>query len=211
MDSGNVGPQVATDGNQTPIRLDHSGAIVVQPLPEYVELTYRKKIWTLANAAAGVTVAAANVFSSTGPVQPLVGIANPTGSVVNAMLMQIKIVWASGTAAASGAVLAGLAVSGVTGAGGNAAINTGSLSAGGSAVSTFVAAAMTGQTVAHQLLDFIGGPSTGALAANSYPYTVIDYKGLFSCPPGGSLILAAAAAGTSPIVACSMQWAELPV
>ena len=154
---------------------------------------------------------AANVFSSTGPVQPLVGIANPTGSVVNAMLMQIKIVWASGTAAASGAVLAGLAVSGVTGAGGNAAINTGSLSAGGSAVSTFVAAAMTGQTVAHQLLDFIGGPSTGALAANSYPYTVIDYKGLFSCPPGGSLILAAAAAGTSPIVACSMQWAELPV
>ena len=210
--TGIAGPQTVTDGNPTSFRQDHSGAMVSQGLPEHIELTYRGSTWTLATAAAGVTVGATQVFSSTGPVQPIVGIANPVGSGFNLVLLGLKLVWASGTAAANGCVLAGLNLSGYTGVGSAGAVNCKTLVTGGSKALTFAGStAMTGQTVAHSLLDFIGGPTTGALAANAAVQSYIDYKGVFFCPPGGSLILGAAAAGTSPILAASMQWSELPI
>jgi hypothetical protein len=211
--TGVAGPQTVSDGNPASFRQDHSGAMCIQPSGgDYQELTYRAQTYTLATAAAGVTVGATEVFSSTGPVQPLIGLANPVGSPFNLVLLAMKLIWAGGTAAANGCVLAGLNVSGYTGAGTNAAVSCKTLVAGGSKALTFAGAtAMTGQSVAHSLLDFIGGPTAGALAANAAVQSFIDYKGLFFCPPGGSLILGAAAAGTSPIVAASMQWAEIPV
>lgn len=206
---GYVGPQQGVDGGNLGQRQSRDGCVVTQAgHADYQESTFRNHTWSLTTAAGGVTIGATNVYSSTGPATPIVGIYNPVGSGINAYLLYTKNIWASGTAAAQGLVLGLLPAAAVTAAGGNGAISLLTGVVGGSKVSTFVNSALTGQTVAHTLLDFIGGPTTGADAANSPQWFLCEHKGLICCPPGASLGVFAAAAGTSPIVAAAMQWTE---
>lgn len=179
---------------------------------DYYEMAKTGSLWTLATAAAGVTVGAANVFSSVAPGQPLVGILNPSTSTFDLVILWGKTTWNGGTAAAGGCVWGVLSPSQtttITSVGGNGAINAYSLATGGSRAKTFVNAALTGNTtIATALYDYLGGPSTGALAANSSQNFLDERKGILIVPPGGFAGIFVAAAGTSPIINASMMWME---
>jgi hypothetical protein len=176
-------------------------------MPGYQEAVRQGNVYTLSTAAAGVTIAAANVYSAANP-QPLVGIYN-TSSTYNAVIWRSVMTWASGTAGAQGLVWAvvappstGLTAAGVT----TAALNNKTFLAT-SQMKQYVNSALTGATTS--LFRFIGGPTTGALAANSNQTYYEETAGDIIVPPGGCLGLFAAAAGTSPIVAASFTYEEV--
>lgn len=193
------------------VRGDKSQALVTTDgHGRYQEAALQGNLFSLSTAAAGVTIAAANVFSSAAA-QPLVGIANPPASGFNGVILLGTHTWNSGTPAAGGLVWATCPANNlVTAPGGNGAIGGGSQAAGGSVMRTFVNAAMTGITGA-QIYAFAGGPSVGALAANSNQHFVSELAGILVVPPGSIGGLFAAAAGTSPIVNASMFWEEVAV
>lgn len=176
----------------------------------YQEAVLQGDVWSLSTAAAGVTIAAANVFSAAAA-QPLVGIANPPGSGFNGVILLGKSTWNSGTPAAGGLVWATCPANNlITAAGGNGAVNAATQASGGSRMRTFINAALTGVAGA-QIFSYAGGPSTGALAANSNQHFSDELAGLLVVPPGSMGGLFAAAAGTSPIVNATMFWEEVPV
>lgn len=179
-----------------------------QAFGDYYDQARQGNIYTLATATS-VTIGSTSVYSSTGPATPILGIVNPPGSNMTAYLLFTQHIWLSGTAGASGLVLGMLPNAKVTASGGNAAVNTSSGVAGGSRCKTFVNSALTGQTVAHTIVDFIGGPDTGLLAADVSFFYMKEHKGMFACRPGTSLGMFAVASGTSPIVSASMQWLEV--
>lgn len=204
---GLVGPQTGTDNTNMGLRQGRDGTVVVQSgHGDYTELTFRGKTWSLLSGA--VTIAATNDIGSTGPATPLVAIYNPVSSGVNAWLLAVSHTWASGTAAAGGLILGILPAATITAAGGNGAISLSSGVIGGSKCSTFVNAAVTGQSAAYTAADYVGGPTTGALAANSESFYRLDYRGVVCCPPGASVGLFSAGTGTSPIVYAGMIWSE---
>jgi hypothetical protein len=208
---GRVGQTILADGTITNIRQGKTGEMSVGNTHGiYYEQSARGNSWTLATAAAGVTVAAANVFSASAG-QPIVGIFNPVNSGKNCTITRACVMMASGTAGAGGWVWGIIAPNaGVTAAGGNGAINNGSLISGGSVAKTFVNSALTGAG-AGTLFRFLGGPTTGAGAANANLTTQEETSGDIICPPGGVVGIFAAAAGTSPIVMAFMTWEEIPI
>lgn len=208
---GKVGPQQVADGSLINVRMGKTGeALIGQAHGRYYEPAVRGNVWSLSTAAAGVTIAAANVFSASAG-QPIVGIYNPTNSGKNCVITRAILALASGTMAAGGWVWGFVAPNaGVSAAGGNGAINNGTLVAGGSLAKTFVNSALTGAG-AGSLLRFVGGPTTGAGAANANLTTQEETAGDLICPPGGVIGLFAAAAGTSPIVVATMTWEEVAI
>ena len=211
LSQGQSGPQTLSDGLVSTVRISHDGSHVSQDSHgRFQEAVYRGNVWSLATAAAGVTITASQGVAYTLGV-PMLAMYNPAGSGKYAVLLAAKTVWASGTAAAQGIVIGVVPSAGVSAAGGNAAVNLLTGVSGGSTMKTFQTASMTGQTVAPTIVDFIGGPTTGALAAAGSAVYAWDYSGLVFCPPGAILGLYAAAAGTNPIVAGSMFWEEIPV
>lgn len=209
---GIVGPQHVSDGSPGDFRQGRDSELVTSDAHgRYYESTLRGGIWNLATAVAGVTVAAANVFSAAAG-QPLVGIYNPVGSGKNCVVLRGRTHWLSGTPGVSGAVWGFVpANAGVTAQGGAGAINGGTLQVGGSIAKTFVNAALTGAP-AGQLLRYLGGPFAGAIAATSVGMiTDEETAGDIIVPPGAALGIFVGAAGTSPIVAASMSWEEVAV
>lgn len=193
------------------LRGDNTSALVTANAhPWFCEGVRQGNVYALSTAAAGVTIAAANVFSASAA-QPLVGVFNPPGSGVNVIVCRAKHTWNSGTAAAGGLVW-GVAPSpaAVTAASGTNPTNVLTGQASGSAVRGYVNAALTGVT-GMAIVGYAGGPSTGALAANSNQSFDDLTDGLIWIPPGAAGGLFAAAAGTSPIVNASMWWEEVPV
>lgn len=198
-------------GALTGLRLSNTNALVnANAHGFYWEAARQGNTWGLVTAVAGVTVAAANVYSAANA-QPLVGIANPSSSGYNCVILLGRTCWASGTAAASGLVWAACPANNlVTAVGGNGAVNSLTQAAGGSRARTFINAAMTGIT-GNAVVAYAGGPTTGALAANANQSFFDPVDGLICIPPGSAGGLFAAAAGTSPIIAASMFWEEVPV
>lgn len=207
---GQVGPQAATgDGVVLTARLTRDASLGFQQTHGALqEAAFRGNLYSLATAAAGVTCTATQVVSVTLG-SPIVGLYNPTGSGKNAVILYSEACWASGTAGASGLSFGTVPSAGVSAAGGNAAINMLTQVAGGSACRTFVAAAWTGQTVAPGIARHLGGPTTGALAANSMSFYPFFYEGSLIIPPGCAGGLFVNLAGTSPIIAASLLWEEI--
>jgi hypothetical protein len=208
---GKAGPQLSADGTLNNVRLGKTGEMVVgHAHGRYYESAVRGNLWTLSTAAAGVTVAAANVFSASAG-SPIVWVFNPVTSGKNMVITRANLLVASGTLGAGGFVWGFIAPNaGVTAAGGNGAINNQSFLTGGSIAKTFTGSALTGAG-AGSLLRFVGGPTTGAAAANQNLTIQEDTQGDLICPPGGVIGIFAAAAGTSPIVMASMTWEEVPI
>lgn len=203
------GMQETVDGSATvPIRVGRDRGLMIQHAhARYQEAVRQGRVYTLSTLAAGVTIAAANVIAAANS-QPLVGIYNNT-TLYNAVIWRATAVWASGTAAAQGLVWGvvappstGLTAGGVT----TAALNNLTFLAS-SQMKQFVNSALTGATSA--LFRFMGGPTTGALAANANHTYWEQTDGDIIVPPGGCLGLFAAAAGTSPIVAASFTYEEV--
>jgi hypothetical protein len=198
-------------GAISPVRIGKDRSLMVQTTHAiYQDAVKNGKVFTISTALAGVTIAAANVSSAANP-QPLVGVFNPTGSGVNLVIWRAWHSWASGTAAAQGlhwAISAPpstlLTAAGVT----TSSINNLTFIAS-SVARQFVNAAMTGAVLTP--LRFLGGPTTGALAANANMSFFEETGGDIIVPPGGICGIFASSAGTSPIVAASFTYEEVPV
>lgn len=175
------------------------------------EAAHRSHLYGLCTAAAGVTIGATNVYSSVGPATPILGIFNPLGSGKKVIISSVDATWNSGTAGAGGLVIAVLAAATISAASGTTTVNqtTGlSGASSGSVVSSYVNAAITGQSGACTLAQLLGGPSVGAISANSPMSFCADVDGTIIILPGNFAGVFAAAVGTSPIVTASMLWEE---
>lgn len=194
------------------LRGDYTGALVTQQAHgAYAEAVRQGRVWAMATAAAGVTVAAANVVAAANA-QPIVGIYNPPGSGLNAIIHRGRHCWASGTAGAGGlvwAVTPSIQTATLTGAGGITEVNALTGASGGSGMKTYSNTAMTGIT-GQVIVRAAGGPTTGALAANANHSYEDWVDGEIICGPGQTCGLFAAAAGTSPIIIASMSFEIVP-
>src|SRR6266404_5040492 len=93
---GQVGPQVLADGTTAVVRLDRSGAEVVQELHgRYYETAFRKSIFSVANAT-GTTTSVAFATTYTG-----LCLSNPIGSTVNLVLNKVNADFAVNAAPAA--------------------------------------------------------------------------------------------------------------
>lgn len=193
------------------LRGDNTGALVVTGgHAKFYEAVRQGNVYQLSTATGGVTIDANNVFSAAATT-PLVAVFNPPNSGMNVVILRGVHVWASGTAGAQGLVWAvAPAPCGITAASGTSPTSTLTGQTGGSVCRGYVDAAMTGIT-GNAIMSFAGGPTTGALAANANHTFVDEVAGAIWVPPGASGGLYAAAAGTSPIVAATMYWEEVPV
>lgn len=207
---GQCGPIATQDGSVNTVRISKDSSLVAQQAHGGLyESVYRGNVFSLPTAAAGVTVTATQTVAVTLS-SPIVGIFNPASSGVNAVVLYVDHCWASGTAGAGGLAFA-TSVCTVTAAGGSGSVNLKSQVVGTSQCKTFTAAAATGQTAAPNIVRMLGGPTTGALAANGNSYYQVWFEGGLIIPPGCLGMVLANAAGTSPIVAASMMWEETPV
>lgn len=207
---GLCGPQALSDNTAATSRMAKDAASVVQDAHgQYLEMAYRGQLWSLATAAAGVTCTATQTIAHTASA-PILCVVNPSGSGKILALVRGCTQWASGTAAAQGAILGTAASITITTSSGNGALNTKSQVAGGSTASTYTGVLIAGQTAAFTLAEFLGGPTTGALAANSSGYYPFELKQAVLVPPGGAAGIFVAGAGTSPIVAATLYWEEYP-
>lgn len=190
------------------LRGDKTDALVITAAhAAYAEAVRQGRVWTMATAAAGVTVAAANVVGAANA-QPLVGIYNPPSSGVNAIIHKAKHTWNSGTPGAGGlvwGVTPSIQTATLTGAGGLTEINALTFAAGGSGMKTYSNTAMTG--IAGQVIArFAGGPAAGLIAANA-AHTYEDWvDGALICGPGQTCGLFAATVGASAVISASMDF-----
>lgn len=173
----------------------------------YFEEAVREgRMFALATAIAGVTIAAGNVIAASNT-KPLVGLYNPTADR-DIVIWRADHVWNSGTTGAGGLVWGGvpLATGLLTVQGSlTAAVNLKTQQTN-SVMQQFVNAALTGLTAT--LIRLAGGPSVGAIAASSALSFVDDVKGCLIIPPGAVMGLFAGVAGTSPIVSASIVYEE---
>lgn len=192
------------------LRGDGTSALVTTNAhPWFAEAVRQGNVYSLSTAAAGVTIAAANVFSASNA-QPLVGVFNPQSSGVNVIVYRGVHIWNGGTAAAGGLVWAvAPSPAAVTAANNTNPTNVLTGKAVGSLTQGYVNSALTGVT-GMAIVGYSGGPSTGALAANSNQTFIDQVDGAICIPPGAAGGLFAAAAGTSPIVNATMWWEEVP-
>lgn len=198
-------------GAANALRGDKTGALATTDAhSRFQEAVIQGNVYSLSTAAAGVTIAAANVFSASNA-QPLVGIFNPANSGVNAVMLLCRSIWNSGTSGASGLVWAvAPSPAGVTAANNTNPTNMLTGRASGSKVQGYVNSALTAIT-GNAIVMFSGGPSVGALTANSNQGYFDPIDGLVVIAPGCAGGIFAASAGTSPIVAASIAWEEVTV
>lgn len=193
------------------LRGERTGALVTADgHARYQEVVIQGSAYSLSTAAAGVTIAAANVFGAANAA-PLVGIFNPASSGKNAVILMGRHTWNSGTPGAGGLVW-GTAPSpaGITAASANNPINQLTLAATGSSMRGYINSAMTGIT-GNQLHLFAGGPPAFAIGAGAPASYFDEVAGAIIVPPGGACGLYAALVGTSPIISASMVWEEVAV
>ena len=201
---GSSGPQLADREGNTKGTLGHA---------EYTEPARRGKFFTL--SAAAYTVIAANASAGAiGTFKPIVGFYNPSGSGVNAVIVNHKEFHTSGTpggpliwnffcgqtwnSAATGTIYNNL-LSNLSPNGSNM------IAQNNVAVTTNPAI-----TTAMNVLGVAGGPAAVAVATGTGETgTNNDDKGQIVVPPGCLLGLASTATGTSDVVSASITWEEV--
>lgn len=201
-----VGPQVLSDGTTSVPRLEKSGALVVTELHgKYFESAIRGKIFHATLSSSGVAL------PQSGGATGALGLANPAGSGVNAALIKVVMTYVSGTivlgnvyhavqanpigAAITGTVLT--MIPGLVGSGFQPACTARSSAvfpAAPTSLRIFGAKNVTGATN-----PLIGQP------------VVDDVDGQIVLAPGTAWTLYNGAADTSPVVAISVTWEELPI
>lgn len=204
-----IGADWGGTGTFKPMTAGVSGAQRVQDAHgRYTEAAFAGRIYSLSTAVAGVTVAAGHLI---GAGTPLVGIYNPTGSGKLVSILRAACSVNSGTTGAGGFAWGYMnaPTTTITTATGAAEVNQSTFVAGGSGVRTYIATAVTG--LVSVLLRHIGGPTAGAAAANGNLITQEETAGAILIPPGTSVGLYAALAGTSPIVNAAMEFEVLPL
>jgi len=209
---GRVGPQVLSVGAQQPPRLANSGDVVTSDgNGRYYELNYRGYLYTLTTSAAGYTIVATTDISplpqNTGV--PIVGVYNPPTSLVNLVILRVKLSTVSGTPGGPFAWNVIPSPAAITNAGVQGRNNK-TFALGGSAVGFNSAQAFTASSAAATMFRTIGGPAAIAAGASMY-HVEEETAGDIIVAPGGFAGVAATAVGTTHVVSASLTWAEIPV
>jgi hypothetical protein len=181
--------------------------VVVRGMGKYAAASLQAKSWSLSTAAAGITVAAANVSASGGT--PVVGLFNPQGNKFRASIIRTVIWTVSGTA---GGPLVWNIVrnAAITAGGGAGAINQDTFIPGNAdGVLTFVNAAITGVS-SGTMLRGIGGNAAVAAGAGSNSVSE-DTGGNLIIEPGNFAGIFATAAGTSHVAGASIEFETIAV
>lgn len=215
---GQVGPQTVTDGSTPAVRLGKSGENIVQELHgRFYEQNYRGGMYTF--GLSNTTLVAANAIATglTATAQPVIGLYNPSTSLVNLVILQASIVQ---TTIANSAVAPG-GFMWVYSAGNNA-ISTGSnpincktLAAAGSSAKAFACStALTGLT--NNLAVFRGtsiAPMNAAGNATAVTLTqgasVENVDGSIIIPPGGFIGIMNQVSTTTVSVSVGLLWEEV--
>lgn len=201
---GTAGIQTADREGNTKGTLGHA---------EYTESARRGKVFTLANTA--YTIVAQNATGGAiGTAKPIVGFYNPTGSGVNAILVNEEEWHTSGTpggplifnffcgqnwtSVSSGTVYNNLLSNNTPNGSAMIAQNNQNLTT------------TPAITTAMNVLSTAGGPGAVAIAtgAGETGHSK-DLKGVIAVPPGCAFGLFSTATGTSDIVSASLSWEEV--
>ena len=154
------------------------------PFPENNnDVRVANQTWTICTPVAGVTVTALHV-ASVAASRPILGLyGKTTGRTL--VINRINLSVASGTAGAGGFVLAGFASSIVTAAS-SVATRHSTLNTGTPAGAPYADVVLTGAS-ATRILRYLGGPTTGAVAANGNLSIEYVGDGRIQVPAGGFL------------------------
>jgi hypothetical protein len=207
---GQPSPTTIQPGTTPTLRLGGMADQIVSQLQgRYYENCYRNNMFALSTIALGTTIVAANVSPVGAAAAPMFAMYNPAGSGKNAVISRIIVNTLSGTPGGPFVLNVIPPNAGITAVANLTAINLATLVAAGSVMRGFVQTALTGgaQSV---MLRALGGP--GAVAVGAGIYSVAEETaGDLIIPPGGALILAVTATGTTHIAAASFVYTEVPV
>lgn len=216
---GNVGVQNSGDGNLVIGRFGRTGELIVSELHgRFYEQTSRGAMFS--NGLAALTALSANTITLTATTTPILGIYNPLGSGINAVVTQAVL----GTGANNTATV-GPGIFVWASSTGNTALSTGTVPTprflGGAAAKCkgLAGIALTGLTnnlVVSHAAD-IPVPTiitTAAMPATIQTPTVIGIEnidGAFIIPPGGILALLNTVSTVTTSVHGRLLWEEVPV
>lgn len=217
---GQVGPQTVNDGSMPPVRQGKAGELIVQEIHgRFYEQCYRSALFS---AGSSTTALSANTITLTSTTTPIVGVWNPSTSIVNLVILQASLQVSTKTASttAPGSMVWASSVGNTAITAGSSPFNRKTMALSGSAAKAFNGGtALTGLTnslVIFEGADLVGGlalttalvPATAELPAYC---TVQNFDGSLIVPPGGVLALLNTVSTTTVSVASRLLWEEVPV
>ena len=216
----NVGAQNQADGAQFIVaRAGRQGDIIVSELHgRFYEQTYRGNLFS--NGHTGLVALTANTITLTATTTPILGLYNPPGSGVNAVINQAVLSAGINNTAAVGPGAFVWATST-----GNAGISTGStpfarlLGGAPSKCKGLALVALTGLTNNLVVQEASDIPSPNVVTSTAIPTTVMtpmstavqSFDGALIIPPGGVLALLNTVSTTTISVYGRIKWEEVPV
>lgn len=218
--NGQIGPITAQDNTSAPLRMGRAGDLIASELNgRFYEQCFRGNLFNfgLSNTALAAANAIATGVGATA--QPVLGLFNPTTSLVNLVILQASVVITTiaNTAVAPGGFMWLASVGNTAVSTGSTPINTKTLAAAGSAAKVFaVSTALTGLT---NSLAVIRGSSiapfnaAGAATAVSIPQgaSVDNVDGSIIVPPGGVVALMNQLSTTTCSVSVGLLWEEIAI
>lgn len=215
---GQTGPQVTQDGTLPNVRLGKSGEQITQDLHgRFYEQTYRGNCYTFGLSNTALVNANAIATGLTSTAQPIIGIYNPSTSLVNLVILQATLVTSTiaNTAVAPGGFMWVYSAGNPGISTGSTPINCKTLTASGSSGKAFaVSTALTGLT--NNLAVFracsipsinAAGPATAITQPTSQGCENID--GAIIVPPGGFVGIMNQVATTTISVSVGILWEEV--
>lgn len=205
---GTVGPAVASDGANKPVRLDKSAAVVTTHAHgRFYEAVARGNVYYLATGAAAGTA-----FTGAAGGTPLIGVFNPSGSGKNLSFLGVSLgLTAQATAAGvvNPEIWAGVSVN-PTGTQTNPTSMLTQLAAG-SAARGFVNTAMTSSTAVTIVGAFTSSWWATAAAGSATSGGFEELGGLVVAQPGVLVALGLRTIPTSVTVSVGLYWEEIAV
>lgn len=215
---GQTGPQVLQDGTLPNVRLGKTGEQVTQDLHgRFYEQNYRGNMYTFGLSNTALVSANAIATGLTSTAQPVIGLYNPSTSLVNLVVLQASIVTTTiaNTAVAPGGFMWVYSA-------GNPGISTGStpincktlVAAGSSAKAFAISTPLTGLTNSLAVFKATGigtlnaaGPSTAI--SQSQNQTVENVDGCIIVPPGGFIGIMNQLSTTTLNCSVGIMWEEV--
>ena len=205
LSEGKVGPQISSDGAQSTLRLDKTGALcIAQSHGAYTEAAYRGSLMECCNAVAGVD----HLASLT--VAPPLFLWNPPSSGKNLSILKVAMGYVSGTLGAGNIALGAVTSQTTVPSGGTELTPLNSLIGMPRGVGRVFSLSTVIQPVIVRPI-FNMGPM---LATSVYqPTDCVDVlDGSIVVTPGSGVCLSGiCTAGTSPKVILGFTWEELPI
>jgi len=218
---GQVGSILSGDNTYPPIRQGRQGDVIVSELHgRFYEQVFRGNVYSI---GSGATALSANTITLTASTTPIVGVWNPSTSLVNLVILQCGCqvyINTLTTPVGSGPMVLASSIGNTAISTGSAPFNRKTLASTGSQAKGFPGGvALTGLT--NNLVIFDGSDlanttiiTHGTITAVTTQFSVggvHNFDGSLIVPPGGVLALLNTTSTTTCSVASRLLWEEVPV